>query len=118
MSSPAVTSDADGALTLAAVSRSGTVVHAWQQTGEPNDWEWGGAIGTGSPGKVSGDPAAVREPGGAVGVFVTTSGGTVLTARQTAANATQLDAVDRDRGGCASSPVPFSTGGAVWTLPA
>ena len=113
VSSPAVTSDADGALTLAAVSRSGTVVHAWQQTGEPNDWEWGGAIGTGSPGRVSGDPAAVREPGGAVGVFVTTSGGTVLTARQTAANAnTSWTPWTAIGGGCASSPVPFSTGGA------
>ncbi len=108
-SDPAVSSDQNGSLTLFAVSASGVVVHAWQQLGAPDNWMWGGPVGSGSPGAVAGDPAAIREPGGAVGVFVTSKSGAVVTTRQTAANAnTSWTRWTTLRGSCASAPVPFS----------
>ena len=108
VSNPAVTSDQDGALTLFVVNRTGAVVHAWQQAGQPNDWEWGGAAGSGSPGRITGDPAAIGEPGGAVGVFVTTTRGIVMTTRQTTANAnTSWSGWASVGGRCASAPVAF-----------
>ena len=114
VSNPAVVSDQDGALTLFAVSSAGTVTHAWQQAGQPDDWEWGGAAGTGSPGQVTGDPAAVTEPGGAVGVFVTDTNGAIMSTRQTSPNANASWTAWTPIGGrCASSPVPVAVGSSV-----
>jgi hypothetical protein len=114
ISNPAISSDSDGALTLFAVSKGGQVVHAWQQANGPNGWEWGGAIGTGSPGSIAGDPAAIQEPGGAVGVFVTDSSGAVTTTQQQAANDntgwTRWTSIG---GSCASVPVPFTQSDSV-----
>ena len=110
-SNPAVTADHDGALTLFAVNSKGLVVHAWQQAGFPNEWEWGGAAGSGRPGTVTGDPAAIREPDGDVAVFVTRSNGTVAATHQTAPDAnTSWTAWTPLGGTCAGSPVPFVTG--------
>ncbi len=109
VSNPAVTADAGGALILFALNTKGRVVHAWQQAGAPNDWKWGGPAGTGSAGQLTGDPAAVTEPGGEVGVFVTSSGGTVRTTRQLAPDGnTSWSAWSSIGGSCASSPVPVS----------
>ena len=89
-------------------------MHAWQQAGYPNEWEWGGAAGSGSPGTIAGDPAAIREPGGDVAVFVTRSGGTVAATRQTAPDAnTSWTAWTPVGGSCASSPVPFVASGTL-----
>jgi Domain of unknown function (DUF1906) len=109
VSNPAVTSEANGGLTLFAVNGSGKVVHAWQQTGAPNGWMWAGRIGSGSPGTIAGDPATALEPGGSVGVFVSDSDGTVMTTRQqTADDNTGWTRWTALGGACASSPVPFS----------
>jgi hypothetical protein len=114
VSNPAVTTDHDGALTLFAVNSKGLVVHAWQQAGFPNEWEWGGPAGSGSPGTITGDPAAIREPDGDVEVFVTHSDGTVAATHQTAPDANSTWTAWTPLGGtCASSPVPFMTGGAL-----
>jgi hypothetical protein len=111
-SNPAVTADADGALTLFARSSAGQIVHAWQQAGAPDNWEWGGPVGGGSPGTAVLDPAAIRTPGGAVEVFVTDSGGSVATSRQEAPNGnTSWTAWATMNGSCASSPVPFVDAG-------
>ena len=105
---PAVTADSDGALTLFARDSAGQVVHAWQQAGAPGNWEWGGPVGGGSPGTAIADPAAVRTPGGEVEVFVTDSGGSVVTTRQEAPDGnTSWTAWATMNGSCASSPVPF-----------
>jgi Domain of unknown function (DUF1906) len=106
---PAVTADADGSLTLFARSTAGQVVHAWQQPGAPNGWQWGGPVAADStPGSLTGDPAAVRRPGGAVQVFVTGSGGAVSTTWQVAPNADSAWTPWQSIGGsCASSPVPL-----------
>jgi hypothetical protein len=111
VSNPAVTSDQNGSLTLFAVAQGGLVVHAWQQSGAPNGWTWAGPAGSGSPGAVAGDPAAIREPGGAVGVFVTDAAGAVMTTHQTAPNANASWTTWTAIGGhCASTPVPFAQG--------
>jgi hypothetical protein len=109
---PAVAADANGSLTVFARTAAGRVVHAWQQPGAPNGWRWGGPVSAGStPGSITGDPAAVRRPGGAVSVFVTGPGGVVSTARQAAPNADRAWRPWGSIGGsCASSPVPFSAG--------
>jgi hypothetical protein len=109
VSSPAVSSDQDGKLTLFAVTKGGAVVHAWQQAGAPDDWQWSGATGSGSAGTVTSDPAAVREPGGEVAVFVTDTDGTVMSTRETSDNADPSYLAWTAIGGdCRSSPVPFS----------
>jgi hypothetical protein len=109
VSSPAVAADSGGALTLFAVNAASQVLHAWQQAGAPNEWKWDGPAGTGSPGAVSGNPAAITEPGGEVGVFVTDSGGTVMTTHQLAPDGnTSWSPWTAIGGTCASSPVPFS----------
>jgi hypothetical protein len=111
VSSPAVAADSGGALTLFAVNSAGQVIHAWQQAGAPNDWKWGGPAGTGSAGTLTGNPAAVTEAGGEVGVFVTRTGGTVMTTHQLAPDGnTSWSPWTAIGGACASSPVPFSEG--------
>jgi hypothetical protein len=111
-SNPAVAADADGHLTVFALDRAGSVVHAWQQRGQPNGWHWGGAIGSGSPGSVTGDPAAVRGPAGQLSVFVTGKTGVVQVTSQQAAGAdtgwTPWTAIG---GSCASSPVAAAPAG-------
>jgi hypothetical protein len=109
-SNPAVAADANGDLTVFARTTAGQVVHAWQQPGAPDGWQWGGGpVGAGGqPGAIAGDPGAARRPGGDVEVFVTRSGGTVRTSRQTAADADSSWTPWKGIGGsCASSPVPL-----------
>ncbi len=109
VSDPAVSSDQNGNLTLFAVTARGAVMHAWQQLGAPDNWMWGGAVGSGSPGTIASDPAAIAEPGGAVGVFVTNNSGAVVTTQQTTANAnTSWTRWTTLGGSCASAPVPFT----------
>ena len=112
-SNPAVAADANGSLTLFARTTAGQVVHAWQQPGAPGGWQWGRPVAaSSSPGSMTGDPAAIRRPGGAVEVFVTGAGGAVSTTRQTVPNADGSWRPWRSIGGsCASSPVPFSARG-------
>jgi hypothetical protein len=109
VSNPAVTSNANGDLTLFARTRTGRIVHAWQHPGAPNGWRWAGAVGMGKPSPAAvGDPGAIRAHSGAVAVFVTTAGGKVLTTRQNAANANSgWSGWARLGGDCASSPRPF-----------
>jgi len=105
-SNPAVTAEQDGRLTVFAADRAGAVLHAWQQPGQPNGWAWGGAIGSGTPGAVTGDPAAVLRPDGAVSVFVTDTNGTVqVTSQQAAADNEDWTPWTPIGGSCASSPV-------------
>jgi Domain of unknown function (DUF1906) len=111
-SNPAVAPDQDGRLTVYALDRAGAVVNAWQQLGQPNGWHWGGAIGTGSPGAVTADPAAIRGPGGTVTVFVTDKDGTVqLTSQQAPDDDTGWTAWTSVGGSCASSPVAYAPPG-------
>ncbi len=111
-SNPAVTADANGSLTVFARTAGGRVVHAWQQPGPPDGWQWGGAVAASStPGSMTGDPAAIRRPRGEVAVFVTASGGAVSTTRQAAPDADSRWKPWQSIGGsCASSPVPLVTG--------
>jgi hypothetical protein len=105
-SNPAVAADSDGHLTVFALDRAGAVVHAWQQRGQPNGWHWGGAIGSGSPGTVTGDPSAVRGPGGPVSVFVTDTSGVVqVTSQQAVDGDTSWTPWTAIGGSCASSPI-------------
>jgi hypothetical protein len=109
---PAVAANPGGALTLFARTRAGRVVHAWQQPGAPNDWKWGGAVGTGSAGKLVTDPGAIQAPGGDVTVFAATASGQVLTTRQTAPGVNASWTAWTGIGGdCAGAPVPFVAGG-------
>jgi hypothetical protein len=117
VSNPAVAADQDGRLTLFAVNRAGLVIHAWQHQGAPDDWLWGGPAGTGKPGKLTGDPAAVAVPGGAVAVFVTRANGAVLTTRQLGPDDdTGWTSWTSLGGNCASSPVAFTSAGTVQVL--
>jgi Domain of unknown function (DUF1906) len=111
-SNPAVAPDQEGRLTVYALDRAGAVVHAWQQVGQPNGWRWGGAVGTGSPGAVTGDPAAIRGPAGTVTVLVTDKNGTVqLTSQQAPDDDTGWTAWTAIGGSCASSPVAYAAAG-------
>ena len=113
-SNPAVTAEQDGSLTVFAVDRTGAVVHAWQQRGEPNGWQWGGPIGTGPPGALTGDPAAVLGPSGLVSVFVTGSSGTVqVTSQQTAGDNVGWTPWTSIGGDCAGSPVAVAPAGSA-----
>jgi Domain of unknown function (DUF1906) len=118
VANPAVTADANGGLTLFAQTTSGQIVHAWQQDGAPNDWEWDGAVGSGTaPSPSAAGPAAIQAPGGEVAVFVTTPGGTVSGTSQDAPNDnTGWTAWTAMGGDCASSPVPFVTSRKVLEL--
>jgi Domain of unknown function (DUF1906) len=108
---PAVAADQGGALTIFARNTAGQIVHAWQQDGAPNDWQWGGAAGTGTA-KFTSDPGAILAPGGDVNLFAATASGAVFTTRQTSHNAnTSWTAWTSIGGDCAGTPVPFVTGG-------
>jgi hypothetical protein len=111
VANPAVTADANGDLTLVAQTKAGQLVHAWQQDGAPNGWQWSGAVGSGTAPSPSGaGPAAIRAPDGDVAVFVTTPGGTVSTTSQEAPNDnTAWTAWAAIGGTCASPPVPVVT---------
>jgi hypothetical protein len=114
VSNPAVASDQDGRLTVFAVARTGAIVHAWQQPGSPGGWAWGGGAGGGSPGKVTGDPAAALEPDGSVGVFITGQNGAVQTTAQQAPDENSAWTAWTSIGGsCAGTPVPYSASGAL-----
>jgi Domain of unknown function (DUF1906) len=111
---PAVAADANGDLTVFARTTAGQVAYAWQQPSAPDGWQWGGPLGGAgsSPGASTRDPGAARRPGGDVEVFVTRSGGTVRTTRQTAPDADSSWTAWQGIGGsCASSPVPLSAHG-------
>jgi hypothetical protein len=112
---PAVAANADGSLTLFAQTTRGKVVHAWQQAGAPNDWNWGGVVGGGKPpralatGSGAVGPAAIRVSDGEVAVFAASSGGAVVTTRQDSpSDNTGWTAWAAIGGDCASSPVPFT----------
>jgi hypothetical protein len=109
---PAVAANPGGPLTLFARNAAGQIVHAWQQPGAPNDWQWAGPVGTGSTGKFATDPGAVQAPGGDVTVFAAAAGGQVFTTRQSAPGAnTSWTAWAPIGGDCAGAPVPFVAGG-------
>ena len=109
-SNPAVTADANGRLTLFARTTAGQIMHAWQQPGAPNDWNWGGPAGGGNlPGTAVGDPAAIRAADGDVMVFVATASGAVDTTAQAAPSDNTAWTTWAGIGGdCASSPVAFA----------
>jgi hypothetical protein len=113
VSNPAAAADANGALTLFALTGGGKVLHAWQDASAPNGWHWGGAAGRGKPpGTAVADPGAIRAPDGDVTVFVANSSGEVETTRQESANDnTGWTAWAGIGGDCASSPVPFADAG-------
>jgi hypothetical protein len=111
-SNPAVAADSDGHLTVFARDRAGSVLHAWQQLGQPNGWRWGGPAGSGSPGTVAGDPAAALGPAGTVSVFVTDTSGTVqVTSQQAPDDDTGWTPWTAIGGSCASSPVAYAAPG-------
>ena len=108
-SNPTVTPLADGALTIFARASSGQIVHAWQQAGYPNDWEWGQALPAMKQQVKSGtDPASVLLPLGEVAVFQTGRNGKIFTIRQDAPNANEQWSNWQNIGGqCASTAVPL-----------
>ncbi len=108
-SNPAVAALADGALTIFARSSSGQLMHAWQQAGYPNDWEWGSALpALTSPVRPATDPAAVLMPSGVVGVFQTEANGNVAAIAQSEPNRNGRWTNWTNIGGqCASTPVPL-----------
>jgi hypothetical protein len=111
VSNPAVAPDQNGRLAVYALDRTGVVVHAWQHAG-PNGWYWGGTVGTGSPGPVTGDPAAIRGQDGTVMVLVTDKTGTVeFTRQQAPGDDTDWTAWTSAGGSCASSPVAYAAPG-------
>ena len=112
-----MTADHDGRLTVFAVDRTGAVVHGWQQPGQPGGWQWGGAIGSGPPGAITGDPAAVAGPAGTVSVFVTGTDGVVqATSQQAADDNTGWTGWAPIGGNCASSPVAVAPAGLAVTV--
>ena len=114
VSNPAVASDQNGRLTVFAAARTGAIVHAWQQPGYPGGWDWAGGTGAGSPGKVTGDPAAALEPDGSVGVFITDVNGAVQTTAQQAPDDNSAWTAWTSIGGsCAGTPVPYSASGTL-----
>jgi hypothetical protein len=115
VSNPAVTSDANGSLTVFARDRAGQVLHAWQHPGYPNGWRWGRALSPASmPSAAAGDPAAVRLPGGGVQVFIARLGGTIAVTQQVRPNDdTGWTAWASIGGSCGSSPAALVTGKVV-----
>jgi hypothetical protein len=111
-SNPAVTINADGRLTLFARSGAGGIVHAWQQPGAPNMWHWGRRVQAGAlPGQAVADPGAIKTAAGPVAVFVTLSGGRVVTTRQNSPSSNTSWTPWASLGGsCASTPVPVLSG--------
>jgi hypothetical protein len=108
-SNPSVAPEADGALTIVAKDGSGQIVHAWQQAGFPNDWEWGRPLPALPESMRAGtDPAVVLLPIGPDEVMATGADGHVMVIRQRHPNANGHWTSWHDLGGsCASSPVPF-----------
>jgi hypothetical protein len=108
---PAVTADADGRLTVFARTSAGRLRHAWQQPGAPDGWKWGGPLRpASSPAAMTGDPAAVRLPGGAAAVFVAAGSGAVYTIAQARPDADARWTRWHSLGGrCHSSPTAFVT---------
>jgi Domain of unknown function (DUF1906) len=108
---PAVAANPGGALTLFARTTAGQIVHAWQQPGAPNDWQWGGPVTAGNENLVT-DPGAAQAPDGDVTVFAATASGQVFTTRQSSPGAnTSWTAWTPIGGDCAGAPVPFVAGG-------
>lgn len=106
VSNPTVARQPGGALAIFARDSSGHVVHAWQQAGFPNDWEWGSPLPPASrkarPGT---DPASVVLPNGRVEVYQTATTGAILTATQRAANNDfKWTRWGNIKGNCASTP--------------
>jgi hypothetical protein len=113
ISNPAAAAEPNGRLTVFAVDRRRAVVQAWQQPGAPGGWQWGGRIGTGPAGAVTGDPAAALGPDGTLSVFVTDTSGAVRVARQqSAGDNASWSAWTAIGGSCASSPVAAAPAGA------
>jgi hypothetical protein len=114
VSNPSVAANQDGRLSLFAINSDGAVVHGWQQDANGN-WAWGDMPGLASPAAVIGDPAAVLEPGGDIGVFVTQAGGTVETTEQLSpGDNTGWSGWASIGGSCATAPVPLAgQGGAL-----
>jgi hypothetical protein len=108
-SNPSVALEADGGLTIIARSGSGQIVHAWQQAGFPNDWEWGKPLPTLPESLRAGtDPAVILLPVGPDEVMATGTDGHVLVIRQRHPNANGHWTGWHSIGGtCASAPVPF-----------
>ena len=124
-SNPTVTPLADGALTIFAQALragkpqalragkprtgSGQIVHAWQQAGFPNDWEWGKPLPALKQQPQAGtDPASVLLPLGEVAVFQTGRDGNLFAIRQEHPNANEQWTSWQNLGGqCASTPVPL-----------
>jgi hypothetical protein len=108
-SNPTVAPQADGALTVIARSTSGRLVHAWQQAGFPNDWEWGKQLPALNAKIRSGtDPAAVLMPSGDVAVIQTENDGNLAVISQAEPNGNAQWTSWQDLSGqCASTPVPL-----------
>ncbi len=105
---------------LFARTTAGQVVHAWQQPGAPNDWQWGGPVGGtgastagGAGTAVASDPGAVLAPDGDLTVFAATAAGQVLVTAQDSPGAAGWTAWAPLGGNCASAPVPFTSGGTL-----
>jgi hypothetical protein len=92
-----------------AVDAAGLLQHAWQQTGAPGGWQWGGQVSAAGPaGAIRADPAAVRRRGGEIQVFVTTTSGAVATTREDKPNGEAgWTAWTSLPGSCASSPAAY-----------
>ncbi len=110
VSNPAVARQRNGKLTVYARDSAGQIVHAWQQAGFPNDWEWGTPLTVPPRQPAPGtDPASALLPSGDVQVFQTATTGAILTARQLRPNDNAgWTAWGNIRGSCASSPVPVT----------
>ena len=110
-SNPAVTANANGRLTVTARTTASELAYAWQNPAAPGGWTWGGTVpAAGSPGALTGTPAAARRPNGEAEFFATGPGGAVLVTHQTAVNANRSWSAWKNIGGsCASTPVPFTT---------
>jgi len=108
-SNPAVAAEADGGLTIFARDGSGQIVHAWQQAGFPNDWEWGKPLPALPESMRAGtDPATVLLPLGPDEVLATGADGKVLIIRQRSPNNNGHWTQWRSIGGsCASTPASF-----------
>jgi len=110
-SNPAVVANANGQLTVTARTTGSELAYAWQNPAAAGGWTWGGTVpAAGSPGTLTGTPAAARRPNGEAEFFATGPGGAVLVTHQTAANANRSWSAWKNIGGrCASTPVPFTT---------
>jgi len=114
VSNPAVTSDADGNLTVFARDSAGQILHAWQQVGAPNGWQWGGEVTAAGAPAITGDPSAIRLPDGEVAVFVSRRDGAVTVTRQLEPNDNSGWTPWSSIGGsCAGSPAAYLTRSAV-----